>query len=225
MADYVRLVRDLRLPPTAKLILFALAARADANGICWPSIRTLCDDTGLVRRTIQMHLQTLTQDRVVVREARSGRANVFRLNIPAPTNTTRASARDAPVHDSLSASAPAAPAPRTLCAPGVHDMPITGAGDAPEVTKKYSLKSPLKLRGNRTAAASIVRASAEETRTVRSLRWWTTEAGIIGKGSELGVKARTGESYQDFKNRLFEADRQRQRLLGNRYAVSRASRE
>ena len=73
MTDYVRLVRDLRAPPIPKLIFYALAARADADGICWPSIRTLCDDTGLARRTVQMHLQKLIQDHLVVREARTGR--------------------------------------------------------------------------------------------------------------------------------------------------------
>lgn len=223
MADYARLVRDLRLPPMAKLILFALAARADANGICWPSIRTLCDDTGLVRRTVQVHLQKLTQDRVVVREARTGRPNVFRLNIPMSTYTTSASARDASVRGAPSGSASAAPAPRTICAPGAHDMPITCAGDAPEVTKKYPLKSPLKLPENRTAAMSIIRTSAVETRKGQPPQWWKSEAGIMRKGAELGVQACIGESYQDYKNRLFGADRQRQRLLGNTYPVSKAS--
>ncbi|MCM2575135.1 YdaU family protein [Achromobacter xylosoxidans] len=40
-------------------------------------------------------------------------------------------------------------------------------------------------------------------------RWWMSENGIDRKGRELGMFARGGESYPAFKDRIFEALRQR----------------
>ena len=40
---HIELVRELPLQPTSKLILFALASRANDEGrFCWPSMRKLC---------------------------------------------------------------------------------------------------------------------------------------------------------------------------------------
>lgn len=34
--------------------------------------------------------------------------------------------------------------------------------------------------------------------------WWKTDAGINAKGESLGMKARPGESYAEYKGRIFE---------------------
>jgi hypothetical protein len=44
--QHIHFVRDLELPALQKLVLFALASRADQAGECWPSIQTLRIDTG-----------------------------------------------------------------------------------------------------------------------------------------------------------------------------------
>jgi len=204
MTDYMRLVRELRAPPIPKLILYALATRADADGICWPSIRTLCDDTGLARRTIQMHLQKLMHDQLLVRAARAGRPSVLRLNILAAPGTICTSARNAPVDNEASESARAAPPPRAACTGGAHDVPITSAGGAPEVTKKFPLNFPLKLRRGGGIANQNPAPDPQP-------RWWTTEAGIRRKGAELCIAPRVGESYPDYKKRLFAVERDWQR--------------
>lgn len=203
VTDYVRLVRELRAPPIPKLILYALAARADAQGICWPSIRTLCDDTGLARRTVQTHVRRIIQDCLVLREDRPGLPSVFRLNPEAWLSVTRANAYDAPVHDKLSESAPDAPPPRALRAGGAHDAPTTSAGPAPEVTKKY----PLKLPGKLAPTESPTGASKPKPEQERSVRWWASDAGIRLKGVELGIAARPGESYSEYKTRLMRIER------------------
>lgn len=37
-------------------------------------------------------------------------------------------------------------------------------------------------------------------------RWWTTEQGIVSRGQELGVQSLPGESMQQYKDRLFQAE-------------------
>lgn len=37
--------------------------------------------------------------------------------------------------------------------------------------------------------------------------WWTSNEGVERRGSELGVYARRGESYADYKSRVIEADK------------------
>lgn len=211
MTDYVRRVRELQVPPIPKLIFYALATRADAKGICWPSIRTLCHDTGLARRTVQIHLQQIIQDRLVFCEARSGQASVYRLNVEAWPSTTCARARDAPAHNARPGSAAPASPSRTTCAGDAHDMPITSARPAPEVTKKYPLKFPLKLSTKLRPTESPTESSRREREQPRVSPWWTSEAGITRRGVELGIKPRVGESYPDYKSRLFAIEQERQR--------------
>ena len=75
-------VRDLDRPYLQKLILFALAARADDGGQCAVSIDGLGADTGLARRTVQLHLQALLTAQLVSREVRPGRTPLVRLHLP-----------------------------------------------------------------------------------------------------------------------------------------------
>lgn len=37
--------------------------------------------------------------------------------------------------------------------------------------------------------------------------WWTTHEGVEKKARELGMQAKRGESYADFKTRVAEADK------------------
>lgn len=37
--------------------------------------------------------------------------------------------------------------------------------------------------------------------------WWTSEEGVIRRGRELGLEAKRGESFANFKARVNEADR------------------
>lgn len=47
------LVWDTDLPPSEKLVGLALADNSNNEGECWPSLYTLCQKTGLSRRTVQ----------------------------------------------------------------------------------------------------------------------------------------------------------------------------
>ena len=61
MSDWCRRVRDLRadLSVSARLLLFALASHADAEGYAWPSVKLLGEETNLARSTIFKALDEL----------------------------------------------------------------------------------------------------------------------------------------------------------------------
>lgn len=66
------------------------------------------------------------------------------------------------------------------------------------------------LETARAKAAAVPEKGAEPAKPKQSEdRWWLNNAGIDRKGRELGLFARGGESYLDFKDRIFEAIRRR----------------
>lgn len=67
---WMRAVRESDLKKTTKLVLLTLGTRMDPDGSsCFPSTRTLADDTGLSRRTVEKHLrEAASQDWIDRRE-------------------------------------------------------------------------------------------------------------------------------------------------------------
>jgi DNA-binding transcriptional MocR family regulator len=194
--QHIELVRDLALQPTSKLILFALATRADDGGRCWPSIRKLCQDTGLARRTVQLHLGQLAASGAVVREARSGRANGLRLELQVlagPKVQESPSGGQRP--DDW----------RIRCTPHVQmlrskvqDMHPTCARGAPEVKREYPLNNEEKVKT--TVAPVDIRTN--DARTSKS-PWWQSQTSVMLQGEELGALAMPGEDYRHYKDRVF----------------------
>lgn len=111
--EHVELVRRQHQPSTAKLLLYVIALRANAEGICWPSVNTLAQDSGLARRTVQAQLAYLEGQDLLRREATPGRANGLRLNV----RKLRAGAGLAEVHDEAATGATNASQPSTSCVP------------------------------------------------------------------------------------------------------------
>ena len=66
-----------------RLVLLSLAMRADDAGQCPTSIADIARDTGLARRTVQMHLGALIRARLVERFWVPGQAPVVRLRLAA----------------------------------------------------------------------------------------------------------------------------------------------
>lgn len=50
-----------QIPTHEKFTLIMLSNYADANGKCWPSIETLCRDTGLSRPSVKRALRRLVE--------------------------------------------------------------------------------------------------------------------------------------------------------------------
>lgn len=58
--NYVTSIRSVKMHSTTKLVAITLATYADyETGICYPTIQTLMDDTGLSNRVVGQHIQKL----------------------------------------------------------------------------------------------------------------------------------------------------------------------
>ena len=188
---HILCVRELRASHVRKALLYALASRANEDGECWPSIRTLCRDSGLAERTVQAHLQGLIDRHLLIRHERRGKAALLRLTL----DTTRTGAADAPVHATTVSGACAAPYPRTACAKppqGVHP--------------KLKEKEPRRLTANHHGAEPLDASTGPEEEGA-AMKWWETNLGVDNKARELGVMPHPGESYPAFKVRVFSANK------------------
>jgi len=58
------------LEPTLRYVLLILGNRADEQGYLYPSVQWICQRTGLSRRTVQRHLQTLQDKELLRRDTR-----------------------------------------------------------------------------------------------------------------------------------------------------------
>jgi len=66
--------------PAKKLVLLALADRADENHVCYPSNQRICSDTGLHRETVFKAIDELEADGFLTVTRVLGRSNRFTLN-------------------------------------------------------------------------------------------------------------------------------------------------
>jgi Helix-turn-helix domain len=212
--QHIELVRELALQPTPKLILFTLASRADDEGRCWPSIRKICQDTGLARRTVQLHLGQLAGRGAVVRDVRLGRANGLRLALQVlqTSASSRPAAKESPDrgqladHGCISCTPPA-----HLMHPPVHDMHPSCARGAPEVKGE----DPPNIQDKVGMSVAPV-GNRPKGSHASSSPWWRSKASVILQGEELGVPAIPGEDYGHYKDRLFRIWSER-RLSVHRY--------
>ena len=59
-----------KAPTRSKFLLLILANYADEGGRCWPSIQTLCEDTGIPRSTVKVYLDKLVKMGLIVKAKR-----------------------------------------------------------------------------------------------------------------------------------------------------------
>lgn len=78
------------IPPAQKLVVVALADRADQDGVCWPSVDELCRRTCQSKSSVLRHLRALEERGVLAIQTRRDRlpdgrwvqrTNVYRLNL------------------------------------------------------------------------------------------------------------------------------------------------
>ena len=79
------------LPSRAKQIMFYLINRANAEGTCFPSVRTIASDCGISERTIQRTMKVLLEEEFVIKENRyrdngGQSSNLYKLRIEAEKN-------------------------------------------------------------------------------------------------------------------------------------------
>src|SRR5262252_9431742 len=76
----------------ATSVLRDLADRADDSGVCWPKVRTIVEDTGLDRRTVQRALRRLEEHGLLVVKF-TGRGSRYTLPVPSAHAASEASQR------------------------------------------------------------------------------------------------------------------------------------
>ena len=70
------------LNPFQKLVLVALADRANDDGVCWPSIDTLAKRTGMTGRGVQKVIRSIEDLGLLERQESTGRSNKYLLKLP-----------------------------------------------------------------------------------------------------------------------------------------------
>jgi DNA-binding transcriptional ArsR family regulator len=202
--EHIALVRDVEAPPLQKLLLYALASRANHASRCWPSVRRVCQDTGLSRRAVQIHLSLLTASGALIREGRRGRSNVYRLTL---SNIANAGKRSVD-RDDVGNGGQQRLAVRMSCAPPAHDMrtpahPLRApcAQHAPEVKWEAVNK-----RQQKSGSATV---TVDNRPLEANAPWWRSRDAVMQKGIELGLPPKAGEGYPVYKDRIYRASRVR----------------
>ena len=77
---FTTILRDARISPAAKTLLFLLRSYADAHGRCFPSVQTLAASLGAHRTSVHSWLEELESWRIIRRE-RQHIGGVFASNI------------------------------------------------------------------------------------------------------------------------------------------------
>lgn len=89
--DILDKVYRSNLPSRAKQIMFYFINRANAEGTCFPSLRTIACDCGVSERTIQRTMKVLLEERFVIKENRyrdngGQSSNLYKLQIDPENN-------------------------------------------------------------------------------------------------------------------------------------------
>lgn len=80
------------LPSRAKQIMFYLINRANTEGTCFPSVKTIASDCGVSERTIQRTMKVLLEEGFVIKKNRyrdngGQSSNLYKLQIEPENNT------------------------------------------------------------------------------------------------------------------------------------------
>lgn len=73
-------VWNMQLPSTDKYVLLALANRANASGVCYPSAKGIASDTGLNVKTVRAALDRLENGGFIKVQNRAGTSPLFELD-------------------------------------------------------------------------------------------------------------------------------------------------
>lgn len=87
------------LPSRAKQIMFYLINRANAEGTCFPSVKTIASDCGVSERTIQRNMNILVEQGFIIKEERyrdngGQSSNLYRLQIKPENNNIKPNANE-----------------------------------------------------------------------------------------------------------------------------------
>lgn len=86
MSFFATIYDDRKLPHRAKVVYMYLRDRADAEGKCWPAVKTIAADLNISRATVQRALADLERAGYIVRKARrrdngGSTSNLYTVNM------------------------------------------------------------------------------------------------------------------------------------------------
>lgn len=74
-----KIMNERHVPSSARMVAIVLAMYADKSGRCWPSIKTICDDSGLGERAVSYAIKFLKEDGILdVQKSKSG--NIYQFS-------------------------------------------------------------------------------------------------------------------------------------------------
>lgn len=128
----MNLVWACDMGPYQKLVMVALADRANEDGVCWPSVQTLAEKTGISVRGVQTTIRSLEDLGLLERQETAGKSNRYLLKLPLHT-----------VHPTIEATpAPCAPLPPQ----DVHPTPAPGAPNTSMIHQSTNKETDTRLR-------------------------------------------------------------------------------
>jgi hypothetical protein len=143
------------LPAPAMHVLLVLATHADDDGLCWPSVATLCKKTGLGERTVQRSLHLLRDLGLTeVRENDKGGRN----KTPRYVLQLAKGAVVAP-----KAPGKAKPQPAAGRINGTHHPALKGAKSPPEKGATQTVKGATQTEKGATAAPELPRKTLKDS--------------------------------------------------------------
>lgn len=157
MSDVLRYVHGI--PSGRRMLLMALANFANGEGVCWPSIRSLAEDSDLGDRHVSAELKELQNDGYITIVEVPGKSNHYRIHIPQGVNGSSGVKRP----NGVSRSSPLNhSSPRTT---------VQGC-DEPQFTPTPELQAtPTTLNRHKTVNEPSVRANAPAKREPKTLTY------------------------------------------------------
>lgn len=107
--------------------------------------------------------------------------------------------------DCPSGQAPPVPGTTTTCPPNVPRDKHSKGREVKALTNNHGVNSTIVPAVDNLAKKLKTNGAIAPERQTQA-RWWTTEQGIVSRGQELGVQSLPGESMQQYKDRLFQAE-------------------
>lgn len=198
MWGHVVAVRDLaaRVSYRAKLLLFALASRADRSGVCRPSIDQLAEDTRMSRRGVMRARDELVDAGLVLQIGGeySGRSNRYRLAVdnssdPCQAGTSGTGGRGG---DPCQAGTPPVP--------GRHPTRANLAPEEEREEEREVSKSVCMAGRGASLARAVDNSSARDYPRLMRTAGWSPADGFDRKAAEdlcfsLGADRKAAEEF------------------------------
>ena len=177
----------LPLPPARRAVLLALADRANAAGICWPSVQDIARRACMSMRSVFSHLKALEGLGVLMRQARIGRSSLYTVTMGQATagqgNTSEAPTDGPTEPPNEPATAPEAVQVQT---PTPAQQPAPVPTIAPEVLTVETVVQAMRRAGlmgsYECGSLAALVASASPTDGLIEFAEAATEATKRGKG-------------------------------------------